>query len=103
MKSMSHPLAELGEVVASGVTDAWAATSVLAQELAATAANAVEVVHPKPAKRRLSPWLLVTAGLVAALSAGWWMRRQRDTTADVTTAYTAPAAAPSATPQAASA
>ena len=62
MKSMSHPLAEIGDVVTSGVSDAWAATSALAQELAATAANAVEVVHPKPARSRFNPWLLVVAG-----------------------------------------
>jgi len=98
MKSMSHPFAEIGDVVASGVTEAWAATSALAQELAATAANAVEVVHPKPAKSRFNPWLLVAAGLAAALTAGWWMRRQRAATPDTAPTYVTPAATPNATP-----
>ncbi len=97
---MSHQFAEIGDVVASGVTDAWAATSALAQELAATAANAVEVVHPKP-QRRFNPWLLVAAGLAAALTAGWWMRRQRSTTPETAPTYVSPATTSTPTPSAA--
>ena len=98
---MSHPFAEIGDVVTSGVSDAWAATSALAQELAATAANAVEVVHPKPARSRFNPWLLVAAGLAAALTAGWWMRRHRSTTPDTATSYRTPDTTAPPTPHAA--
>jgi len=99
MKSMTQPLAEIGEVVTAGVTDAWAATSALAQELAASAANAVEVVHPKPAKRQFSPWLLVLAGITAAVTAGWWIRRQKATTPDAAAAPVTTTAPPTATPR----
>jgi hypothetical protein len=96
MKTMSHPLAEIGDVVTSGVSDAWATTSALAQELAATAANAIDVVHPKPAKSRLNPWLLVVAGIAAVLTAGWWMRRQQSMTTDTSATWVSPTAAPAA-------
>jgi len=96
-------LADLTDTVTDVVGDAWSAGSHFAHDLASTTADrasslATATAHTVPElpdrvadlvdsakkrftptpKRRVSPWFLVIAAVVAFVGVGWYLRRGRD-------------------------
>ncbi len=66
---------------AAAVHELAAAAVELASEFPEKATDLVTVARDRiggaPPRRTIRPWMIVAAGLVAFVAAGWWFRRRR--------------------------